>query len=204
MNTSENEKIQKNTQDNEKLNNYTTEYTKASIAMLNIIASKEKHRFIIPEKFFTDQEIDALTRLNRLADKDLRFIIDVREYTKMVAFVNFFCGISGGNNLVNIDCDIIKPKKLEDEIIDKYGVEVYKDITSTNNKYKLGALSIDGYCTDKLGALSIDGYCTDILDLEYLVRLLNNFDIKCSIDYDNDVFHYNIEHSKENNNQSKK
>ena len=191
MNTSENEKIQKNTQGNEKLNNYTTEYTKASIAMLNIIASKEKHRFIIPEKFFTDQEIDALTRLNRLADKDLRFIIDVREYTKMVAFVNFFCGISGGNNLVNIDCDIIKPKKLEDEIIDKYGVEVYKDITSTNNKYKLGALSIDGYCTD-------------ILDLEYLAHLLYEFDIKCSIDYDNNIFHFNIEHSKENNNQLKK
>lgn len=193
MNTSENEKIQMNMKGREKSNNYWAEYIKAHKAMINFITSEEKHGFIIPEKIFTDQEADALTRLNHLANnlanKSLRFILDVREYTQMVAYVNFFCGINGGNNSVNIDCDIIKPKKLEDEIIDKYGVDLYRDITSSK---------------DKLGALSIDGYCTGILDLEYLAHLLNNFNIKCSIDYDNNIFHYNIEPNKENNNQSKK
>ena len=195
MNKSEKEKIQMDMQGREKSNNYWDEYIKEHKTMLDFIASEEKHGFIIPEKIFTDQEADALTRLNylanNLANKSLRFVLDVREYTQMVAYVNFFCGKNGGNNSVNIDCDIIKPKKLEYEIIDKYGIDLYRDITSTNNK-------------EKLGALSIDGYCTDILDLEYLTRLLNNFDIKCSIDYDNDRFHYNIEHIKENNSQSKK
>ena len=83
-------------------------------------------------------------------------------------------------------------KKLKDEIINKYGVKVYKEINS-DDSYR-----------DKLGALSIDGYCTDILDLEYLAHLLYEFDINCSIDYDNNIFHFNIEHSKENNNQLKK
>lgn len=192
MNTSDNKNIQMNMQGGEKLKNYWTEYMKANIEMLNIIASGNNPGFIIPEKFLTDQEVEALTRLNKLANKSLRFLFEVREYTQMIAYVNFFCGISGGNNSVNIDCDIIKPKKLEDEIIDKYGVEVYNEISS------------DNYYRDKLGALSIDGYCTDILDLEYLARLLYEFDINCSIDYDNNIFHFNIEHSKENNNQLKK
>ena len=56
----------------------------------------------------------------------------------------------------------------------------------------------------KIGIISIEGYSTNLLDLEYLSYLLNLSGIKCSIDYDNNIFHYNIEHSKENNNQSKK
>ena len=96
MNKSEKEKIQKDMQGREKSNNYWAEYIKAHKTMLDFIASEEKHGFIIPEKIFTDQEADALTRLNylanNLANKSLRFVLDVREYTQMVAYVNFFCG----------------------------------------------------------------------------------------------------------------
>ena len=157
------------------------------------ILNKYKNGFRKAHNIIEDIKISYdLARLNRVTNNKFRFICDVREYTKMVAYVNFFCVISGENNSVNIDCDIINPKKLKDEIINKYGVKVYKEINS-DDSYR-----------DKLGALLIDGYCTDILDLEYLAHLLYEFGIKCSIDYDNNIFHFNIEHSKENNNQLKK
>ena len=99
MNTSKNEEIQMNMQGREKSNNDCAEYIKAHKTMIDFITSEEKHGFIIPEKIFTGQEADALTRLNylanNLANKSLRFILDVREYTQMVAYVNFFCGKNG-------------------------------------------------------------------------------------------------------------
>ena len=154
------------------------------------LIKEKEHGFIIPERFFSDKELNGLIRFNPFGDKywTLILINDIKKYTEMVAFVNFWCD---GNNLVNSDYPIIKPCFMEKEIIDTYGIDVYRKIFSKDSDMKIGIISIEGYSTN-------------LLDLEYLSYLFNLSGIKCSIDYDNNIFHYNIEHSKENNNQSKK
>ena len=148
----------------------------------------KEHGFVIPERFFSDKELNGLIRFNPFADKYWTFINDIKRYTEMVAFVNFWCD---KNNLVNSDYPIIKPYFMGKEIFGKYGIDVCRKIFSKDSDMKIGIISIEGYSTN-------------LLDLEYLSYLLNLSGIKCSIDYDNNIFHYNIKHSKENNNQSKK
>ena len=152
-----------------------------------LIKGKE-HGFIIPERFFSDKELKGLIRFNPLADKYWTFFNDIKKYTEMVAFVNFWCD---KNNLVNIDYPIIKPYFMKKDIILTYGIDVYRKIFSKDSDMKIGIISIEGYSTN-------------LLDLEYLSYLCNLSGIKCSIDYVNNIFHYNIEPNKENNNQSKK
>ena len=156
-----------------------------------LIKGKE-HGFVIPERFFSDKELNGLIRFNPFANRYWTFINDIKRYTEMVAFVNFWCD---KNNLVNSDYPIIKPYFMKKEIIGTYigtyGIDVCRKICSKDFDMKIGIISIEGYSTN-------------LLDLEYLSYLLNLSGIKCSIDYDNNIFHYNIESNKENNNQSKK
>ena len=154
---------------------------------MSLIKEKE-HGFIIPERFFSNKELNGLIQFNPIADKCWTFFNDIRKYTEMVAFVNFWCD---KNNLVNRDYHIIKPYFMEKENIGTYVIDVYRKIFSKD--YDM-----------KIGIISIEGYYTKLLDLEYLSYLLNLSGIKCSIDYDNNIFHYNIEPNKENNKQSKK
>ena len=151
------------------------------------LIKEKEHGFIIPERFFSDKEMNGIKRFNPLADKYWTFLNDIKKYTEMVAFVNFWCD---KNNLANIDYPIINPYFMKKDIILTYGIDVCRKIISNDSDMKIGIISIEGYFTN-------------LLDLEYLNNLYNWSGIKCSIDYDNNIFHYNIKSNKEYNKNPK-
>ena len=164
-------------QDNLKEENSTT-FGKAQETMMNIIM-EEEHTFIIPELLFKEEEMYALKLYNPLVDKYRKFIQDVREYTEMVAWSN----INSSPN-IEIKYTIIKPKEMEYEIINKYWQDVYNKISSKDFNIILGIISNGRYTSH-------------LLDLEYLVSLFKNNEIKCYIDYNRNIINYNIQPSKE-------
>ncbi len=168
-------------QDNLKEENSTT-FGKAQETMMNIIM-EEEHTFIIPELLFKEEEMYALKLYNPLVDKYRKFIQDVREYTEMVAWTNIMSNLNSSPN-IEIKYTIIKPKEMEYEIINKYGQDVYNKISSKDFNIILGIISNGRYTSH-------------LLDLEYLVSLFKNNEIKCYIDYNRNIINYNILPSKE-------
>ena len=168
-------------QDNLKEENSTT-FGKVQETMMDIIM-EEEHAFFIPEILLNEEEIYALKLYNPLVDKYRKFIQDVREYTEMVAWTNIMSNSNCSTN-IQIKYTIIKPKELEYEIINKYGQDVYNKISSKDFNIILGIISNGRYTSH-------------LLDLEYLVSLFKNNEIKCYIDYNRNIINYNIQPSKE-------
>ena len=168
-------------QDNLKKEN-STNFGKVRETMMDIIM-EEEHPFIIPEILLNEEEMYALKLYNPLVDKYRKFIQDVREYTEIVAWTNIMSNTNCSTNM-QIKYNIINPKELKYEIIYKYGQDVYNKISSKDFNIILGIISNGRYTSH-------------LLDLEYLVSLFKNNEIKCYIDYNRNIINYNIQPSKE-------
>ena len=172
---------EKNDQDDLKRKN-STNFKKVQERIINIITGEE-HSFIISEKLLRKEEMYALKLYKPLVDKYRKFIQDVREYTEIVAWANIMSNSNYSTN-IKIKYNIIKPKELKYEIIYKYGLDVYNKISSKDFNIILGIISNEKYTSH-------------LLDLEYLVSLFKNNEIKCYIDYNRNIINYNILPSKE-------
>ena len=168
-------------QDNLKKENSTI-FGKVQETIMNII-TEEEHPFFIPEILLNEEEMYALKLYNPLVDEYRKFIQDVREYTEIVAWTNIMSNSNCSTNM-QIKYNIINPKELKYEIIYKYGLDVYNKISSKDFNIKLGIISNGKYTSH-------------LLDLEYLVSLFKNNEIKCYIDYNRNIINYNIQPSKE-------
>lgn len=162
----------------------------AAIAKLNAPDAYNGDGTIKEEYILTSHEYQALLKYHR--EPYTNFLKDVETYTQETAALFRF------NQNEDVTWSIVGIDYKNDELIKKYGIAVYKQ-ANKEVPMKEGTIERDfKNANRKLARLVHVGESASlVLDLDTLQSSLANLGIRTYIDYEQNIFHFNVKNQTE-------
>ena len=168
----------------------------AAIAKLNAPDAYNGDGTIKEEYILTSHEYQALLKYHR--EPYTNFLKDVETYTQETAALFRF------NQNEDITWSIVGIDYRNDELIKKYGIAVYRR-ANKEVPMKEGTMERDfKNANRKLARLVHEGESSSlVLDLDSLQTSLTNQGVRTHIDYEQNIFHFNVKSQEDGRNLQK-